>query len=172
MEFIYPEVGQLYFVPAKTVHAIGKGCLILEIQEPTDFTIQPERWCGEYRLSDEEMYLGLSRNDAVSCFNFTPASNPQLSPVLLVEEPGTVKEELVGPKDTDFFVINRIKLSGGKASLNIKDSYAVYIVTNGEGILSGENYNKPIKKGDYFFMPTCLMGTFTISGNIEIVETY
>lgn len=172
MEFIYPQVGQLYFVPAKTVHAIGKGCLILEIQEPTDFTIQPERWCGEYRLSDKEMYLGLSRDDAVSCFDFTPSSNPQLSPVLLVEESGTVKEELVGPKDTGCFVINRIKLSGGKTTLNIKDSYAVYIITDGEGILSGVGYEKKIKKGDYFFMPACLMGNFNISGNIEIVETY
>jgi len=172
MEYIYPEVGQLYFVPAKTVHAIGKGCLILEIQEPTDFTIQPERWCGEYRLSDKEMYLGLSRDEAVSCFDFSPTSNPQLSPILLFEEPNIVKEQLVGPKDTDCFVINRIKLSGGEISLNIKESYAVYIVTEGEGILSGVGYKKKINKGDYFFMPACLMGGFTISGNIEIVETY
>lgn len=172
MEYIYPEVGQLYFVPAKTVHAIGKGCLILEIQEPTDFTIQPERWCGEYRLSDKEMYLGLSRDEAVSCFDFSPTSNPQLLPTLIFEEPDVVKEQLVGPKDTDCFVINRIKLSGGEISLNIKESYAVYIVTEGEGILSGVGYKKKINKGDYFFMPACLMGGFTISGNIEIVETY
>ena len=172
MEYIYPEVGQLYFVPAKTVHAIGKGCLILEIQEPTDFTIQPERWCGEYRLSDKEMYLGLSRDEAVSCFDFSPTSNPQLLPTLLFKEPDIVKEQLVGPKDTDCFVINRIKLSGGEISLNIKESYAVYIVTEGEGILSGVGYKKKINKGDYFFMPACIMGGFTISGNIEIVETY
>ena len=42
-----PKIGDVYMVPARTVHAIGSGCLILEVQEPTDFTIQPERWCGE-----------------------------------------------------------------------------------------------------------------------------
>ena len=63
---IEPKINEVYLVPARTVHAIGSGCLILEIQEPTDFTIQPERYCGEYRLSDNEMYLGLSREDAVS----------------------------------------------------------------------------------------------------------
>ena len=44
MMVIEPKIGDVILVPAKTVHAIGKGCLILEIQEPTDFTIQPERF--------------------------------------------------------------------------------------------------------------------------------
>ena len=44
MEYSEPKAGDVYLVPAKTVHAIGAGCLILEVQEPTDFTIQPEHW--------------------------------------------------------------------------------------------------------------------------------
>ena len=40
------EPGDVYFIPLKAVHAIGRGCLILEVQEPTDFTIQPEAWSG------------------------------------------------------------------------------------------------------------------------------
>lgn len=39
MEYSEPQIGDVYLVPAKTVHAIGAGCLILEVQEPTDFTI-------------------------------------------------------------------------------------------------------------------------------------
>ena len=58
------KAGDVIYIPAKMVHAIGSGCLLLEVQEPTDFTIQPERWCGDYKLSDEEMYLGLSRESA------------------------------------------------------------------------------------------------------------
>ena len=60
MEYSEPKIGDVYLVPAKTVHAIGAGCLILEVQEPTDYTIQPEHWCDEYELSDDEMYIGLS----------------------------------------------------------------------------------------------------------------
>ena len=59
------------FIPAKAVHAIGPGCLILEVQEPTDFTIQPERWCGDYHLSDNEMYIGLNKDDALSVFDYS-----------------------------------------------------------------------------------------------------
>ncbi len=172
MDYVEPKVGEVYFVPAKTVHAIGKGCLILEIQEPTDFTIQPEHWCGEYKLSDEEMYLGLSREDAVSCFNFGETPKSKIDPVLTEKGDGFEKYELVGEKDTDCFIINRFKLFGGEVTADVKDSYAVYIVTDGKGAVTGENYVKEIKKGDYFFMPACLMGKFKLSGNMEIVETY
>jgi mannose-6-phosphate isomerase len=65
MEYTVPKKDDVFFVPAKTVHAIGAGCLILEVQEPSDFTIQPEHWCGDYKLNDKEMYLGLSRENAL-----------------------------------------------------------------------------------------------------------
>ena len=169
---IKPEKNGVYLVPAKTVHAIGKGCLILEIQEPTDFTIQPERYCGEYKLSDKEMYLGLTRTQAVECFDFAKAPNAKIEPVVIEDTASIKTESLICKKNTDCFVVNRITLSGGKKTLKIENSYAIYIVTNGEGILSGNNYSKIINKGDYFFMPACLMGKYTVSGNIEIVECY
>ena len=63
--------GDAYLIPARVAHAIGAGCLILEVQEPTDFTIQPEAWCGDYHLSPYEMYLGLDEQTALECFDFT-----------------------------------------------------------------------------------------------------
>ncbi len=172
MEWVTPKKGEVYFVPARTVHAIGKGCLILEVQEPTDFTIQPEHYCGDYKLNDREMYMGLSREAAVSCFDFGPAPESKLSPKAQISSSDIVKEEIVGPDITDCFVINRIKLIDGSYLADIKDSYAIYIVTEGEGEISGNNYNKKIKKGDYFFMPFIAMGNFKMSGNMEIIECY
>lgn len=58
--------GDVFFVPAGMIHAIGPGCLLLEAQEPSDFTVQPEHWCGEHLLSEHEMYLGLDRKIANS----------------------------------------------------------------------------------------------------------
>jgi len=172
MKEIYPKVGDTYLVPAKTVHAIGAGCLILEIQEPTDFTIQPEHFCGEYKLNEKEMYLSLNRQEAVSCFDFTDAPDTKMKPEIIEKGDGLVKENVVGAAHTDCFVINRIKLDGGEYSLKIEDSYGVYIVTEGAGEIKGENYSKKIKKGDYFFLPACLMGKFKASGNLEITECY
>ncbi|MEE1224552.1 MAG: class I mannose-6-phosphate isomerase [Clostridia bacterium] len=172
MEYTEPKVGDVFIVPAKTVHAIGAGCLILEIQEPTDFTIQPEHWCDNYELSDEEMYIGLSKEDAVDCFDFVKSPDTKLTPKMLFEENGVKVENLINENDTDCFIINKITLENGKYTLDVKDSYSVYIVTDGKGKIMGDNYEKPIAKGDYFFMPYSLMGKFAVEGSIEVVECF
>ena len=172
MKSITPKIGDVYLVPAKTVHAIGAGCLILEIQEPTDFTIQPERWCGDYKLSDHEMYLGIDPDTAVDCFDFGDQPDAQILPKVEDRGNGVTLEYLIGAEHTPCFVVNRFKLSGGAAVLSVEDSYAVYIVTSGAGTINGDGYSKEIKQGDYFFMPCGAMGKFTVSGDLELVECY
>ncbi|MBR5152790.1 MAG: class I mannose-6-phosphate isomerase [Clostridia bacterium] len=167
-----PQVGDVYLVPAKTVHAIGAGCLILEVQEPTDFTIQPERWCGDYKMNDQEMYLGLTKEEAVGCFNFTKAPDSKMVPKVIETGDNMVKEALVSEENTDCFIVNRVKLSCGSFVPDVNDSYAIYIVTDGTGSVTGDNYKKDLKKGDYFFMPASAMGKFTIQGQLEIVECF
>ena len=90
MEYIEPNAGDVFLVPARTVHAIGAGCLILEIQEPTDFTIQPEHWCDNYELSDNEMYIGLTKNQAVGCFDFGKAPDTRMIPKTIFEKQGVI----------------------------------------------------------------------------------
>ena len=172
MEYTEPKAGDVYLVPAKTVHAIGAGCLILEVQEPTDLTIQPEHWCDEYKLNEQEMYIGLPKEEAVECFDFGKAPDTKLTPKTIFEKNGVRLENVITAYDTDCFVINRITLTGGKYTLEVKDSYGVYIVTDGNGIIHGKDYQKEIKKGDYFFLPYCAMGNFSVEGNMQIVECY
>ena len=169
---IEPKVGEVYLVPAKTAHAIGKGCLILEIQEPTDFTIQPERWCGDYRLSDEEMYLGIDKEVALECFSFGKAPEAKCEPLTTFVDKFCKIEELIGEKQTDCFVVRRITLSGGEYKMSLPDTYGIYIVTDGEGELSGDGYTKSIRKGDYFFLGACAMGNYRLCGNLSVVECY
>lgn len=172
LKYSYAQKGDLYLVPAKTVHAIGAGCLILEIQEPTDFTIQPEHWCGNYKLNDQEMYISLDKETGIECFDFEADADTKLTPVIIIENEGVKIEELIGKKDTDCFIVNRITLKNSSYTLNVPDSYAVYIVTDGNGTITGDDYSKEIKKGDYFFMPCASMGKYRVNGNIEIVECY
>ena len=171
MEYIEPEIGDVFLVPARTVHAIGAGCLILEVQEPTDFTIQPEHWCDNYHLSDNEMYIGLDKETAVDCFDFKKSPDTKLIPVTVSESDNSKIEKLIKETDTDCFIVNRITLNDGKYKIT-GDGYRIYIVVNGNGTLNCGAYEKEIKKGDYFFMPAYLMDKFSINGNIEVIECY
>jgi len=171
MEYVEPEIGDVFIVPAKEVHAIGAGCLILEVQEPTDFTIQPERWCDNYRLSDNEMYIGLDREQAVECFNFEKAPDTKLAPVTVLDTDGVKLEKLIKETDTDCFIVNRITLKGGEYTLN-GDGYRIYIAVDGTGKISTADYEREIKKGDYFFVPACIMGNVKLVGDIQLIECY
>lgn len=175
MNGIPARKGDVYLIPAKMVHAIGYGCLILEVQEPTDFTIQPEAWCGDYHLDEFEMYLGVKKEQALECFDFSVSGDEAVKlgrkqPVVFDKSEGGSSETLISYKDTPCFSVNRHKLATG--SLLLKNAPAVYIITEGEGILEGEAYGQPVKKGDYFFLPFAAKGKFSIKTEcgIELIE--
>ena len=155
------KAGDVFFVDAGIIHAIGAGCLILEIQEPTDFTIQPEHWCGDYKLNDKEMYLGLNPSTALDCFNYAlygskVVHSGKKNPKQEYKDDHLLLETLIGATDTPCFSVKRFSLNNGKFTLDIPAS--IWVCTGGEGIITGECYKKQIKKGDYFFLPAAAAG--------------
>ncbi len=150
------KTGDVFFIPAKAVHAIGYGCLILEVQEPTDFTIQPERWCGDYKLSDNQMYLSLEKDVALSVFDYSynlerVENECRKTPEIIYSNEGCTKECLIGKNDTPCFGIERYVIENGETEELAAP--CIYVVTEGNGTLYGDGYEKEIHKGDYFFMP-------------------
>jgi mannose-6-phosphate isomerase len=171
----YPvNVGDVWLIPARAAHAIGAGCLILEVQEPTDFTIQPERWCDQYRLSDQDMYLGLEPKTAMEVFDLSLAGTKAVerwkrTPSMIEHDSGFLKEALITYEDTPCFAVSRYTLQeGGRCSIV---GPAVFVVTQGEGSLHPRTGEQPCKKGDYFFLPHAA-GRMTVSANskLQLVE--
>lgn len=166
--------GDVYLIPAKTVHAIGAGCLILEVQEPTDFTIQPEYWCDTYLLTEEEMYIGLPKSTAMECFDFQSYGKEVIlsakkKPQIVFNDDAYKKETIITKKDTTCFSVNRYEIV---KRMEMITAPAIYIITEGEGTIEGGEYRRKIKKGDYFFFPYNAKGKYEIKTNslIEMVE--
>jgi mannose-6-phosphate isomerase len=164
--------GDVWLIPARVAHAIGAGCLILEVQEPTDFTIQPERWCDRYRLSDQEMYLGLEKEVALSCFDLEQAGPSVLArgrklPQTDGKTDGWEKEVLISFKDTPCFAVNRYTVK----TFCVLRNLAVYVVTKGEGELTSAAGKSVLKKGMYFFVPhAAAETTVRTKTGLEMVE--
>jgi mannose-6-phosphate isomerase len=159
--------GEVYLIPAKAVHAVGYGCLILEVQEPTDFTIQPEYWCGSYRLNDYEMYLGLPKDIALDCFDYglfgpESAALARKYPRIRRSGPGMRLEDLIDSGDTPCFSVSRLSLED--SSYTVDESTCICIVLEGQGRLAGPGSSTALAKGDYFFMPHSTGGLYRILG--------
>lgn len=165
------NVGDVIFIPAGIAHAIGSGCLLLEVQEPTDFTIQPERYCGSYRLSDREMYLGLNKDTALDCFHMGLRYELPLKPIVEANENGVKRETLIGEAQTDLFRVERYTLTEG--SLCLDRAVGVYVVLEGEGEITSEGYSRRLKQGDYFLLPAMAKGKFALrSDKMSLVLAY
>lgn len=159
------NVGDMYLINAGLVHAIGAGCTIVEVQEPTDFTIQPEYWCGDYKISDEEKYIGLSKSIALDCFDYNlfgvrAVESARITPKKVINNDNYQKEILISYNDTPCFAENRHTLNGGSFVMDFAPS--VWIVLEGEGEIRGENYKTKFIKGDYFFLPYAAENKFSV----------
>lgn len=168
------KVGDVYLINAGLIHAIGAGCTVLEVQEPTDFTIQVENWCGDARVSEQEKYLGLPPDVAMSCFDFNKygeaaVEKAKIPPRTIENDNGVKKETLIDYSDTPCFAENRYTLTGGTISLSFGPS--VWAVVGGEAVMTGANYNRKLSKGDCFFLPYAAENKFFISSeNAELIE--
>ena len=161
------NVGDIWLIKAGLIHAIGAGCTIVEVQEPTDFTIQPERWCNDYHISYEEEYIGLDKDTALNAINYdiygdSAKAYAKVTPTVEIETETYKKEVLISYEDTPCFGENRHTIkNGGGFTMDFAPS--VYICLDGNAVITGENYRKEIKKGDYFYLPFVAEGKFTIS---------
>lgn len=170
------NVGDIWLIKAGLVHAIGAGCMIVEVQEPTDFTIQPERWCGDYHLSPQEEYIGLEKDVALDAIDYSiygenAIAYAKVNVKKVVDTDTYVKEVLIDYNDTPCFSENRHVLKNG-GSFIMDYAPSVYICTDGEAVITGKGYSKKIKKGDYFFLPFSAENKFKVQSetNATLIE--
>ncbi|MDR3217118.1 MAG: class I mannose-6-phosphate isomerase [Clostridiaceae bacterium] len=168
------NVGDIWLINAGLVHAIGAGCTILEVQEPTDFTIQPENWCGDYHISEEEKYIGLTKFDALNCFNFdlfgdAAVKSASIKPRIVSEEKGVKSERLISYSNTPCFALNRYTLTDG--GVMPVSAPAVWMVLDGEAVIKSLDgtYERSLKKGDYFFFPAAASRNYVIKGDYSVL---
>jgi mannose-6-phosphate isomerase len=62
-----PREGDIFFLESGTVHAIGEGCLLLEVQQPSDTTFRIYDW-GRVGLDGKPRQLHL--DEAATCIDF------------------------------------------------------------------------------------------------------
>lgn len=173
MNEVEARVGDIYLIRAGLIHAIGAGCTIVEVQEPTDFTIQPENWCGDYQISEQEKYIGLTKDIALDCFDYNmygknAVKSAQITPITVIDEKGYKKEALISYEDTPCFAQNRHIIDNGNFVMDCAPS--VWLVLDGEANISGRDYSRNIKKGEYFFLPFSAESKYTVSGKATLIE--
>lgn len=147
--------GDVYFIEAGTVHAIGKGIVICEIQQNSNTT---------FRVYD------YNRKDA-------NGNTRQLHIEQAIE---VAKTEPAKPYKSDrenvlasckYFTVEKADVDGTK-SFEINDNcFKSVIAVEGSGILKLNGFETTFGKGDSIFIPA-QNGGFTVDGCCELIITY
>lgn len=152
--------GDMFFIEAGTVHAIGKGALIAEIQQNSNST---------YRVYD---YGRLGKDGKPRELHIQKAIDvSKTEPAKYGTKPFGKKEEISGGTrqmltECPLFSVYNYELCG-KVELNAnEESFNHILVVDGSGKIGGREF----KKGDSFFVPANY-GNYEIDGNGEFILT-
>ena len=152
------NMGETYLVKGGVPHAIGSGCLVMEIQEPTDYTVRVERITPSgFKIADSMCHQGLGFQTMFECFDYTGMSLETVKKAYYRNE--DVKEwkfgkkrQLIGYEDTPCFQIEQLEISGS-CRLEGDGIFACLYVLSGQGKLKSETREYMLKGNDQFFIP-------------------
>ncbi len=91
------RVGDMHNLPSGTVHALGAGVLVAEVQTPSDTTYRVYDWAAEYGRAGRTLHI----DQALECIDFNPA------PAATRAQDGTPRTRLV---TTEFFTVDLVRL--------------------------------------------------------------
>ncbi len=129
LRYVKVEAGDFIYIPAGTVHAIGGGLRLLEVQQSSDITYRLFDW-GRGRECHIEKGIASIKNGGVRSVAKFPGVFS--CPYFLMEE--------ITVESSYSDVLPGIK-PGDASSLNPSD-YVLFFVIDGEGKLNGEQASK------------------------------
>ncbi len=157
LNFIPVKKGDCFLIEAGTVHAIGAGCVICEIQQNSNVTY---RVYDYNRKGADGKLRPLHIEKAVDVINFKKVEDHTNSGQ--AETVGGTTIQLL--TKCKYFRCRKLTVNGMYAEQNDKSFTAVNII-DGKGEINGQTF----VAGDSFFIP-CGEKLF-ISGNSEIILT-
>ncbi len=155
--------GDIFFIPAGTLHAIGKGIVLCEIQQSSNTT---------YRLYDYgrlDPKTGKQRElhveEALNVLHCGPIDEPHTPEAILDICDGV---ELYLLRACPFFTAYDVKLNGTSRFRVSNGSFQSFTVLSGSLQVSANGVDVTFEKGETAYLPAGL-GPYEVSGRAEYV---
>lgn len=139
--------GQFYFIPAGTLHSIGAGNLLAEIQDSSDITY---RVYDHDRTDDDGKPRQLHRSEAREAIDFTYPKT--VEPIAKVFDSSTVDAVRSEHFTVDYFNID----SKEQRICTSDDSFTVIIVTSGSLTINADGETMTLTAGHTALIPACV----------------
>lgn len=147
--------GEFYFLPAGTLHSIGAGLLVAEIQTPSDTTFRVFDW---NRLDAQGNPRALHITEALASIHFEEKAEPlpEHSPGLLI--------------DSEFFKVEKLSSKKSERIALEPLSMKAIIVIKGNGVIHGEHGSTAFRAGDTLLIPATFHGEMMAEESVAALE--
>jgi len=145
LNFEKVKKGEVYFIPAGRVHALGPGNLLIEIQQSSDVTYRIYDWD---RIDAAGVQRELHTEEALNALDFN-THNEYRTPY------ETKKNATSKILESPYFITNIIDLHNAKLTKDYSplDSFVILIAVEGEGIVHSINDSVKVKIGEAILIP-------------------
>lgn len=148
--------GDVFFVEAGTIHAIGKGNLIAEIQQNSNVTYRLYDY-GRVDKNGNERELHIEKGILASNLNKTEPKE-----IIKLDD----NTRVIG--SCEYFEVKELKLDGNKTLDADEKSYHAIICVDGSFAIS--EFSAKVKVGETVFVPAGT-GKYTVSGKATLLVT-
>ncbi|MDR2938388.1 MAG: class I mannose-6-phosphate isomerase [Prevotellaceae bacterium] len=151
------KAGDTFYVPAGTLHAIGKNITLAEIQQTSDITYRVYDW------GRNEKNRPLHTDLAMDVIDYRAAKNHKVE----VKD----KSHLIENK---YFTTNLLNLSqAAERNLSEHDSFIIYVCTSGEAKITAGGQAEKIAAGETLLIPAALSDVQVApQGSVTLLEVY
>ncbi len=155
--------GDVFFLPAGRIHAIGTGCFLAEIQQTSDVTYR----IYDYKRKDKDgNYRQLHTKEAAECINYKVEKDYRTEYL-------PVKNQGVALVQCPYFTTSVYDLDEPMTiDYSELDSFVILIGMRGEGrITDNEGNETTLNEGETLLLPATTR-TVKVEGSIKFLETY
>lgn len=168
------RAGQVVYVPAGLPHAIGPGVMVIELQEPTSFSVLADH--AAFGVDSQAATLGLGWELAVSCFDLTahgsrldrllPSPSPRPLPGAQLAREGRLLD-LFPAEAAEFFRAWRADCAG---ELVLSDlGFAILVVIDGHGWLEWDGGgHRAVRRGETLAVPAAVEA-LRLVGDVSVI---
>ena len=155
--------GDTFLIEGGIPHAIGAGCFLIEIQEPTDYSVRTERVTpAGLSVPDFMCHQGLGFDKMFDCFTYQGYPKAEVAKRWCIKQKGNT---IIDYSNTKMFRLEHYFTQN--AQITSEGLFSGIYILGGSGNILGS----PIKKGDQFFIPADC-DSFQVNGNVEFVRFY
>ena len=155
--------GDVFFIPAGRIHAIGKGCLVAEIQQTSDVTYR----IYDFKRKDKDgNYRQLHTKEAAECIDYTVLSNYR-------QEYKPVKNQGVSIVRCPYFCTAVYDLDEPMTlDYSELDSFVILIGLKGQATVTDNEGNTITLQGGESIVVPASTQTLKVEGTLKFLETY